>query len=90
MGTSHGKVGAQCRCSKEQRVGNIVGIAHIGKFDAFEFAFVLDNCLKVCQSLAGMLFVGKPVDDWNIGIGGQADHRFVGESAGHDCVYPAL
>ena len=65
---SNGYIHPYFGTANHQRMGHVVAIAYICKFDAFQFAFVLLNGNQVCNNLCWMIIIGQTVNYRNICI----------------------
>ncbi len=89
-GRGYGYVTAQRRRGQQQRVRNIVPVAHVCQLDLGEIAELLPQREIVGECLARVLVVAQGVDHRDGGIGGHIGHGGVGKSAKHQSVHPAF
>src|SRR3989454_2908857 len=80
----------ESRSRHEQRMADVVSVAHIGQLQAFETSEFFTKGEEVSQSLAGVKEVRERVDDRNRGVLGKLLDRGMSERPRHDPVHPAL
>ena len=83
-------VHAETRGEIQERVADVVAVAHVGEFEAAKLAEFFFEREEIGERLAGMEFVGKGVDDGNAGIGGHFVENFLRVDTSHDAVDPAV
>src|SRR6202047_792109 len=78
------------RGDTQQRMANIVAVAHVGKFQSSQAAESFLQREEVGERLAGMVTVGKSVNHRNRCVLGEGVNRFLSESARYDSLNPAF
>src|SRR5271156_6316747 len=89
-GRRYANVGAGARADAEQRVTGVIAIADVGDFQAAQISEAFFEREEIGERLAGMITIGKRVDHWNAGVGGQLLEGFLLENACDDAGDPAL